>query len=90
MDVGEDQARALLADGVDRLGMRTRDVDNAMTEFLDQRLQNERDERLVLDDQHVGADLVGNFLAGSIDQPGCLGGSALEDARNLRRIEALE
>ena len=90
LDICEDEAGPCLVHGLDRLGMRARDVDDAMAEFFDQGLKVERDERFVLDDQHVSADLVGDLLAGTVDQRGRLVDRAIEGARNLRGLEAFE
>ena len=52
----------------DRFFMRARDTDHLMSQFFHKRLQIERDGRLVFDDQHFGANLIGDFLAGCVDQ----------------------
>ena len=48
--------------------MRARDAEHVVAERLDQTFEIHRDERLVLDDHHVGRDLGGEFAAGFIDQ----------------------
>ena len=51
-----------------RLFMGARDAEHAMAETFHQALEIERDEGLVLDDQHVGGDLGGELAAGILDQ----------------------
>ena len=52
----------------DRLGMGAGDADHPVTEGFHQTLQVEGDEGLVLDDQDVGGDLLGQFAAGLFHQ----------------------
>ena len=70
--------------------MRTRDIGDAVPLLLDQVLEIERDEGLVLDDQDIGANLVGDLLARGIDEARRVFGRAVERARDLGGIKALE
>ena len=55
-------------DRFDRFLMRAGNSDDLVPEFFDERLKVERDEGLIFDDEDIGTDLVGNFLAGRLDQ----------------------
>ena len=68
LDVGEDDAGPLGFGERHGLAMGARDAEHAMAKTFDQRLEIERDEGLVLDDQHVGGDLGGELAAGFLDQ----------------------
>ncbi len=70
--------------------MGARDAGDGVAEFLDHRLDVERDDRLVLDDQHVGRDLLGDFLAGSLDQRAGLRGRDVHDRRDFIDRKALD
>ncbi len=53
--------------------MGPRNADDIMAQILDQALQIHRDEGLILDDQHVGRDLGGQFATRLIGEPAGLG-----------------
>ena len=57
LDVGEDQARTAGQRLLHGLVARHGDAGDIMAEVADDRLDIHRDDRLVLDDQHVGAGL---------------------------------
>ena len=68
LNVGENDAGPLCFCERHRLGVGARDAEHPMAEAFHQSLEIERDEGLVLDDQHVGGDLGGEFAAGFLDQ----------------------
>ena len=47
-------------------------------------------KRLVLDDHHIGADLIGDLLAGGVDQRGGLVAGTFERRCDLRCVEPFE
>ncbi len=49
-------------------------ADDTVPEFLDDAAQIMGDQRLILDDEHVGGDLFGDFGIGGVDE---FGGCAL-------------
>ncbi len=53
--VGEHEARPVLIDGVDGLGVGTGDAGDAMAESFDNAFEVHGDHRLVLDDEDAGA-----------------------------------
>ena len=68
LNIGQDQARLLVLRQRDRIRMGARDADDVMAKILDEAFEIHRDERLVLDDEHVGRDLGGHLAAGGIGQ----------------------
>ena len=90
LNVREDEAWPFAPDSVDRLAMGPRDIGDAVPLLLDEVLKIERNEGLVLDDQDIGANLVGDLLASSIDEACRLVLRAVERAGDFRGIEALE
>ena len=90
LNIREDEAWPFAPDSVDRLAMGPRDIGDAVALFLDEVLKIERDEGLVLDDQDIGANLVGDLLASGINEVCRLLDRAVERARDFRGIEALE
>ena len=68
LDVGQDDARPLRLGERDRFLVGAGDAEHAMAEALDQPFEIERDESLVLDDQHVGGDFLRELAAGILDQ----------------------
>ena len=90
LNVREDEAWRFAPDSVDRLPMSPRDIGDAVPLLLDEVLKIERNEGLVLDDQDIGANLVGDLLASSIDEAYRLLLRAVERIGDFRGIEALE
>jgi len=90
LNVREDEAWPFAPDSVDRLAMGPRDIGDAVPLLLDEVLKIERNEGLVLDDQDIGANLVGDLLASSIDEACRLVLRAVERAGDFRGIEAFE
>src|ERR1700730_14150734 len=90
LNVREDEAWPFALHGRDRLAMSPRDIDDAVPLFLDQGLKIKRNERLVLDDQYIGANLVGDLLARGVDERRGFLDGAIKRARDFRGIGALE
>jgi len=90
LNVGEDEAWLFPLDGIDRLAMGPRDIGDAVPLLFDEVLKIKRNEGLILDDQDIGANLVGDLLAGGVNEIGRLVSRAIEGARDFRGIEALE
>ena len=65
LDVGKDQARRVLARLRDRLVAGDGNAGDIMAEVADDSLDVHRDDRLVLDDQHVGERLPLDFVSAS-------------------------
>ncbi len=61
-----------------------------MADLVDQRLDIERDERLILDDQGTGSQLVRNLPPGRIDQVADLVFAGAQDGRDLGCRELLQ
>ncbi len=68
LDVGENDPRPLDLGQRHRLFMRARDAEHPMAEAFHQAFEIERDEGLVLDDQHVGGDFGGELATGIVHQ----------------------
>ena len=66
-----------------RLAVRAGDAVDLVAERLDQRFDVHGDERLVLDDEHVGRHLLGDLAAGLVDQLADLRLRLAEDLRDL-------
>ena len=64
--------------------MRAGDAVDPMAERLDQALDVHGDQRLVLDDEHVGRDLLGDLAAGLVDELRDLGLRFAQDVGDLR------
>ena len=77
-------------DRLDRLLFGAGDLDHAMTELGDQPFQIQRDQRLVLDDDHVGGDLARDLAAGLVDQPLQLGWLHVQSEGGVLRGELLD
>src|SRR5580704_4378523 len=90
LNVREDEAWPFALNGSDRLAMGARDIDDAVPLFLDEGLKVEGNERLVLDDQDIGANLVGDLLAGGVDERSRFLDRTIERARDFPGIEAFE
>ena len=90
LNVGEDETWPFALDSLDRLAMGPRDIGDTVPLLLDEVLKIERDERLVLDDQDIGPDLVGNLLAGGVDETCRLLDRAVERARDFLGIKSFE
>ena len=69
---GEDKPRPFAPGGFVGFAMRARYANGAVSELRHQDLQAERYERLVFDDQDIGANLVRDLPARGIDQGGRL------------------
>src|SRR5262245_42865432 len=65
-DVGEDKPWLLFADRFDSTEVSARNGRHLMAEAADKIRQIERNEGLVLDDQHLRAQLLGHFPAGLV------------------------
>ena len=89
LDVRQDEAGPRALDGLDRLPLGAGDLDDAMAERGDQALQVERDQRLVLDDDHVGGDLPGDLAAGLVDEALQLSCIDVHHQRRVLRRELL-
>ena len=103
-DVGQHQTRTRALDGLDGLPLGAGDLDDAMPESGDEPLQVERDQRLVLDDHHVGGDLPGDLAACLVDQvaaarrsstsmtraASCVENSSTETSRNACRARGVK
>ena len=63
---------------------------NAVPLLLNEGLKVERDERFVLDDQDIGANLAGDLLACGVDERSGFLDRAIECARDFGGIETLE
>ena len=61
LDVGQNKARPALERRAHRLGMGPRDRRDVVTQLLDKRLNVERDERFILDDQTPSCEFVRRF-----------------------------
>ena len=83
LDVGEHEARPVLIDGLDGFGVGARHTGDAVAKALDDAFEVHGDHRLVLDNEHVGRNLRGDFAASNIDQRVNLGHVAVE---NLPRL----
>jgi len=68
LNVREDKAWPFAPNGLESLAMGARDIDDAVPLLLDEGLKVERNERLVLDDQDIGANLAGDLLARGVDE----------------------
>ncbi len=89
LNVGEDETWPFAVDSVDRLAMGARDIEDPVPLLFDEVLKIERDEGLILDDQDIGANLVGNLLARGVNQACRIVDRAVERARDFRGIEIL-
>jgi hypothetical protein len=67
----------------------TRHVDDAVTEALDERLEIHGDDRLILDDENVRRQLLGEFPARLREEAGGLVLGAVERLGHVRRRKAL-
>ena len=90
LNVGEDKTWPFAHNRLDRLAMGARDIDDAVPLLFDEGLKVERDERLVLDDQYIGANLVGDLLARGVDERRGFLDRAVESGRDFGGIEAFE
>src|ERR1700736_4910858 len=90
LNVREDKAWPFAPNGLESLAMGARDIDDAVPLLLDEGLKVERNERLVLDDQDIGANLVGDLVARGVDERTGFLDRAIERARDFGGIEALE
>ena len=90
LDVRQDQPRTLFLGQRKRLGVGARNAEHAMAEALHQRFKLHRDERIVLDDQHVGGDFGRKLAPGLLDQCAQLHHIDAKHARCIRLGEALE
>src|ERR1700730_7899068 len=90
LNVCEDEAWPFAHNGRDRLAMGARNIDDAVPLLLDEGLKVEGNERLVLDDQDIGANLVGDLLARGVNERSGFLDRAIERARDFGGIEAFE
>ena len=90
LNIRENEARPVAVDSIDRLAMGARDIDDPVPLLFDEILKIERDERLILDDQDIGANLIRDLLSRGINQAGCLVDRAVERARDFLGVEAFE
>ncbi len=89
VDIGKDEPRFALLDALDRFLARARDAGHGVAEILHHRFDVECNDRLVLDDEHLGRNLLGDLAAGLIQQPlDGLGGRA-EDRGDFLEGETL-
>jgi len=89
-DVRQDQARTRAPDGLDGLPLGAGDLDHAMPQRRHQPLQIERDQGLILDDDHIGGDLPGDFAPRLVHQALQLGPIDIHDRRCVLRRELLD
>jgi hypothetical protein len=87
LDVGEHQSGRLVQHRLQRLAARGGDVDDAVAQFLDQRLDVGGDDGLVLDDQDVGGQILVDLLLRLRDQRLGFGKVGVQ---NLRRLEGVK
>jgi hypothetical protein len=90
LDVGEHQSGRLVQHRLQRLAARGGDVDDAVAQFLDQRLDVGGDDGLVLDDQDVGGQILVDLLLRLRDQRLGFGKVGVQNLRRLRGREALQ
>src|SRR6202023_3438610 len=90
LNVREDEAWPFAHNGLDRLAMGARDIDDAVPLLLDEGLKVERNERLVLDNQDIGANLVCDLLARGVDERSGFLDCAIEAAPDFGGIETFE
>ena len=82
LDVGEDQPGPVLLEEGHRLLVRAGDLDHAWPRPVDEICKIDGDQRLVLDDENVGRDLLG-------DLGRCLVDRALTPASSVSRTSAV-
>ena len=68
LDIGKDEPRLLLLGELKRLRPCSGNTNNPVAEVLHDGLQVHRDQSLVLDNENVGRNLIGHFLAALIDK----------------------
>src|SRR6202043_3652140 len=90
LNVRKNKAWPFALNGLDRLAMSARDIDDAVPLLLDEGLKVEGNERLVFDDQDIGANLVGDLLARGVDEISGFLDGAIERARDFGGIAAFE
>ena len=90
LDVGKDQARRVLARLRDRLVASHRDAGDVMAEIADDRLDIHRDDRLVLDDQHVGESLALDLFERLGDERIDVGRADVDQIARILRRKAFE
>ena len=89
MNIGENQRRGFPRDFRDGFLVGTGDALYAMADVDDEGFEIHRDQRLVLDDQHIGGELLGDFGTGHLQKLRDVGGCDVQDLRGFGRREPL-
>src|SRR5262245_34173927 len=90
LDIREYEPGLLAPRRFDRLEMGARDIDDPVPLLLYQRLKIEGNEGFVLDDENIGADLIGNLFARGVNKSRRVVHGAIQRLRDLKCIEAFE
>src|SRR3984893_4384449 len=83
LNVRKNKAWPFALNGLDRLAMSARDIDDAVPLLLDEGLKVERNERLGLDDPYIGANLAGLLLSPGVGVRSSVVNRAIERARDF-------